>query len=140
MHYDQLPFGSAYENITYNIAQNTYDGDRKVFMYCKDTDPSTKSEILSELHRTNTSLKVVLCMSSFSLGLDLPDIYYVIHYSPLGYIKEYVQETGRAAKQPNSHGHAIILINTDCNRGRKLVLDMKQYAIEQDCLCQQITA
>ena len=132
--------GSAYDYVTYNIAQSPYDRDRKVFMYHRDTDPSTKSEIMSELRQESTTLKVVLCTSSFSLGLNLPGINYVIHYSPPRTIEEYVQETGRVARERNSHGHAILLMHAGCMRGRKLDLDMKQYATEQDCLRQQINA
>lgn len=44
------------------------------------------------------STGLVFCTKAFGLGVDIPDIHYVAHLQPPSSVEEYLQETGRAAR------------------------------------------
>ncbi|TDQ32147.1 helicase-related protein [Aureibacillus halotolerans] len=50
--------------------------------------------------------KVMLATKAFGMGIDIPDIDTVIHFAPTGNVCDYVQEIGRAARDPEKVGQA----------------------------------
>lgn len=54
----------------------------------------------------NGELKVMLATKAFGMGIDISDIHHVYHYAPTGNVCDYVQEIGRAARDPRIDGKA----------------------------------
>ncbi|MBB3870242.1 DEAD/DEAH box helicase [Parageobacillus toebii NBRC 107807] len=49
---------------------------------------------------------VMLATKAFGMGIDIPDIYNVLHFAPTGNVCDYIQEIGRAARKLD-HGRAF---------------------------------
>ena len=50
---------------------------------------------------------VMIATKAFGMGIDIPDITNVLHFSPTGNVCDYMQEIGRAARDKDIKGHAI---------------------------------
>lgn len=57
-----------------------------------------KKKALASLATTNNRLKIVVVTTAFSMGIDFPDIYNVMHYRPPTSIEQYARETGQAGR------------------------------------------
>lgn len=114
------------------VTANTTKGE--LYMFHKRTDNEQKTLILNKLASPSTGmLQVVLCTSSFSLGLDLADIEFVIHYGPAQTAEDYLQETGRAARKQETQGHAILLNFVGSQAGKHLDDSMRGYLRQGEC-------
>lgn len=76
----------------------------KVCKYYGTLDKLEKDESLKNI---KSGLKtVVLATKAFGMGIDIKDIKYVYHFAPTGNLADYVQEIGRAARNPEMIGIA----------------------------------
>lgn len=106
-----------------------------VAMFTLLTKAERKQQILKELTgELPSQLKVVLCSSSLSMGMNLKCIKYVVHYGPPRSADAFLQETGRASREISSHGHSILLQYPRMTSGRKLDKHMAQYVKAETCL------
>lgn len=48
----------------------------------------------------------LVCTKAFGMGVDRSDIKHIIHFAPTGNLADYVQEIGRAARNPKIEGFA----------------------------------
>ena len=71
---------------------------RLVDMYCSCIHSDTQELILKHFMDLSGNLRVVIATIAFGLGLDCPDVRYVVHWGPPGNIEAYLQETGRAGR------------------------------------------
>lgn len=67
----------------------------------------------SERRLTETDYKAgramgLFCTKAFGMGVDVSDITHVIHFAPSGGLSDYIQEIGRAARNPSIQGIAHI--------------------------------
>ncbi len=60
----------------------------------------------AQLFKTKEKL-IMLATKAFGMGIDISDIEIVCHFAPTGNVCDYVQEIGRAARNPNLTGEAI---------------------------------
>lgn len=72
-----------------------------------------KESICTSYQNPNGNIRVVLCSTSFSMGLDVKGVDTVVHYGPANDIDDYLQETGRAGRDPLIQSHAILLLYKD---------------------------
>ena len=54
--------------------------------------------VLKKICKTNTVLRLLIATTAFGLGVDCPDIDWVINYGSPRTLEELVQESGRAGK------------------------------------------
>lgn len=62
---------------------------------------------LSQLAFQKNDCDVMLSTKAFGMGVDIADIQTVCHFAPTGNLADYVQEIGRAARQPAIQGRAV---------------------------------
>ena len=43
---------------------------------------------------------ILLATKAFGMGMDIPNIHYVYHFGPSGTLEDYLQEVGRAGRNP----------------------------------------
>ena len=124
----------AYEYVTKMIGQTPGESDPLVAMFQLLTNAKIKQTIIAKLAEAGSKLKVVFCSSSLSMGMNLANIEYVIHYGVPTQASMFLQETGRAAREASIHGHSILMKFPRMSSGRKLEDTMKDYAKGTKCL------
>ena len=80
---------------------------RIVDMYCSCTSTDVQKSILSSFMKPSGKLRIVIATIAFGLGLDCPDVRYVLHWGPPSNIEAYLQETWRAGRD-GLHSDAIL--------------------------------
>ena len=78
----------------------------KVGRYYGNLDKLDKNETLEDIRFGNKN--VVLATKAFGMGIDVNDIKNVYHFAPTGNLADYVQEIGRAARDPKMIGIAAM--------------------------------
>ena len=48
--------------------------------------------------KVDSTLRVLIATTAFGMGVDIPNISWIVHWSPPRLIEDYVQETGRAGR------------------------------------------
>jgi ATP-dependent DNA helicase RecQ len=69
--------------------------------------------------RTN----VIVATNAFGMGIDKPDVRFVVHIDPPDSLEAYFQEAGRAGRDEKKAGAVLLFNKTDKRRLRKLVTD-----------------
>ena len=68
-----------------------------------------KSSICESYEDTAGHIRVVLCTTSFSMGLDVKVVDTVVHFGPANNLDDYLQETRRAGGRLSENCHAILI-------------------------------
>lgn len=100
---------SVYNHIRHHIQQHPDEPNPLVAMYHKLTDGNIRQDVISSLNESDSRLRVVLCTSSLSVGVNLSCVEYVVHYGVPVSVQDFLQETGRAAREPGSGGQSILM-------------------------------
>ena len=96
-----------------------------VDMYMSCTEVVIKDKI-EQLFIVDSPLRVVIATTAFGLGIDCPDVCYVINFGLPSDIESYVQETGRAGR--DSLPSLATLVKKKTTSGRFVDKPMKDYA------------
>ena len=71
---------------------------RYVEMYHGITDKNSQKRIVKNFRKENSTLRCVVATIAFGLGVDIPNIRYVLHWGPARDPLAYWQETGRCSR------------------------------------------
>ena len=71
---------------------------RLVDIYCSCIHADTQEAILKSFMDLSGNLQVVIATIAFGLGLDCPDVQFVVHCGPPENIEVHLQETGRVGR------------------------------------------
>ncbi|XP_063417276.1 uncharacterized protein LOC134699791 [Mytilus trossulus] len=104
-------------------------------MFHMKTDDDVKDFICTSYMNPNGNIRVVLCSTSFSMGLDVKGVDTVIHYGPANDVDDYVQESGRAGRELSQllQCNAILLTYKRCLGSQNIFLSMKEYVKSKTC-------
>ncbi len=61
---------------------------------------------------SNHEIKIMVCTNAFGMGIDIPDIRYVIEYDLPSSIEDFLQQTGRASRD-GKYREALLLFNVN---------------------------
>ncbi len=61
---------------------------------------------------TNHEINIIVCTNAFGMGIDIPDIRYVIEYDLPSSIEDYLQQTGRCSRD-GKYREAILLFSVN---------------------------
>ena len=78
----------------------------------------------------NNKLEVVVATNAFGMGIDKPDIRFVVHYTLPGNMEAYYQEIGRAGRDGN-YAKAILLFKPSDIYLRKFFIDLTYPSVEK---------
>ena len=95
--------------------------------------PSAERKMTERDYKSGTAMGLV-CTKAFGMGIDVGDITHVIHFAPTGTLSDYVQEIGRAARNPKIQGIAHIdYFSSDLRYVRALngISEMRQYQLRE---------
>ena len=93
------------------------------------THASIKDSVLKAFTDITSPLWIVIATIAFCMGIDTPDIRYVIHWGPAEHIEKYVQATGQTGRD-GRHSHAILLFNKELKT--HVEESMVEYCTNQD--------
>ena len=71
---------------------------RLVDMYTSGTHPSVKESIISSFTEVDSVLRVLIATIAFGMGVNPPNVRYVLHCGPPYDVESYVQEIGRGGR------------------------------------------
>lgn len=97
---------------------------RLVSMYTRASTDEMKKKIMALFSQETCTLRVIIATTSFSMGIDIPDIRQVIHWNPPAEVEQYVQEIGRAGRD-GKDSEATLMFD---KANRYTTLAMKMYA------------
>lgn len=95
--------------------------------------PTPERKLVEHDYKVGTAMGL-FCTKAFGMGIDVGDIRHVIHFAPTGTLSDYVQEIGRAARNPNIQGIAHIdFFPGDLRYVRVLngISEMRQYQLRE---------
>ena len=127
-----------------NITENIYEGENKTIsnslvaqFHTSQTD-LMKQEIIKELLKQNSKIRVVFPTSALSMGVYMPYITRIIHIAPPASREEYVQEVGRAGRSGLQAYAYLYYCNSDISdhRSKKgyITKPMIEYCKSNACL------
>ena len=67
------------------------------------------------------------------MGLDVRDVNTVVHYGPANDIDDYLQESGRAGRDPLIDCNAVMLRYKYCLGSQNITAEMKEYVKAESC-------
>lgn len=82
----------------------------------------------------NGERKIMVSTKAFGMGIDISDIQVVYHHAPSGLLPDYIQEIGRAARNPEINGFATLNYSTQDQRFSKALHGMsalRQFQIRE---------
>lgn len=82
---------------------------RNALVYHGRLDMDTKQENQDLFMDDNSGYQIMVATSAFGMGVDKDNVTDVIHYEISGSLENYVQEAGRAGRDPNIHANCHIL-------------------------------
>lgn len=74
-------------------------------------------------------ISIVVCTKAFGMGIDKPDIRYVIHFNVPGDLESYAQEAGRAGRD-GRESYAVLLHHPSDERIQRYFIDQSRPDIE----------
>ena len=99
-----------------------------------------KKDIISEIKKENSRVRVLFATSALGMGVDAPYVINVIHISPPSSLEAYMQEIGRAGRTGLSSRATLYYNNSDVGKNKKHVEEsVKSYCRSEDsCLRKQL--
>lgn len=105
--------------------------NRLIGIYHSMTWKKYKSRVFESFKEDNGNIRVVLASSALSMGVNFPDVKYVIHMGPARTVVDHIQEAGRAGRN-GELAHNIIVYHG--NKIAECEKAIKQFVQSQDCL------
>lgn len=94
-----------------NLAEKlSKDGLKSIYYHGKMK--SEDKAINQDLFMQNSGYRIMVATSAFGMGVDKSDIELVIHYNIPSSLENYMQEAGRAGRDPNINSRCYILYNS----------------------------
>lgn len=94
---------------------------------------SAERKLVEKDYKTGEAMGL-FCTKAFGMGIDVGDIKHVVHFAPTGTLADYVQEIGRAARNPEILGIAHIdFFPSDLRYVRTLngLSEMRQFQLRE---------
>ena len=99
-------------------------------MYTRASPEEMKSKVMASFSQENSTLQIIIATTSFSMGINIPDIRQIVRWGPPSDIEQYVQEIGRAGR--DGKNFVATLMFEKANRFTKEA--MRMYAeCKTDC-------
>ena len=80
-----------------------------ISVYYSVTPQKLKERVRSSFENGTGSARIVIATTSLSMGIDFPNVTYVIHFGPARDLVSHLQEAGRAGRDGVSQAHNVIV-------------------------------
>ncbi|CAG2220039.1 recQ [Mytilus edulis] len=108
--------GTLFRDIMGNLRDDGYKDrtkrsqNRLVGEFHGALEDHDQKKILCSFLKPESPVRLLICTVAFGLGVNIPDILYVIHWGACDSLLQYWQEVGRAGRDGNHLLHIIILL------------------------------
>jgi len=86
----------------------------KIGFYHAGLDADLRNDVYEQFKRKDgvEPLYILCATKAFGMGMDIPNVHYVVHYSPPSVLEDYLQEVGRAGRDEKKYRSAFDNGNT----------------------------
>lgn len=105
---------------------------KHVAMFHSCTDDKRKEIVLKEFTKNSGSIRILIATVAFGMGINVQELYHVIHHGPSRDIDDYFQETGRVGRD-NKQSYAVLLTYPGCYSACRIGQRMKDYINSGTC-------
>ncbi|XP_053387237.1 uncharacterized protein LOC128551014 [Mercenaria mercenaria] len=130
--YLQTSLGEKQYSKDENNSMNGY-WNRTFAMFHLTTNEKIKKTICSSFQHIDGKIRVVLCSTSFSMGLDVKQVHTVVHFGPANDLDDYLQESGRAGRDPDRKYNAVLIKHRYCLSSQNISVEMKNFIKATTC-------
>lgn len=110
------------------VGETVYPSSRLFAQFHAPQTNLMKKDIVHEIKRNDSRIRVIFATSALGMGVDAPCITHVIHIRPPSNIESYMQEIGRAGRNGLQAWATLYYNNSDVSGNKKNVCDeMKAY-------------
>ncbi|RLI78189.1 hypothetical protein DRP05_08040 [Archaeoglobales archaeon] len=113
-----------HENVDY-IAKSIWEGiGEEVLYFHGQMDPDEKADVISKLERAvrlSSKPRIVVATKAFGMGVDLPNVRFVVHAHVSQSLEEYYQEIGRAGRDRKDSYAVTVFSPDDFDEKRQLI-------------------
>ena len=85
-----------------------FSANRIVGMYHRSTVPRIKKIISESFPKEDSKIRVVIATVAFGMGIDCPDIAYVINWGAPPTFEDFYQQAGRAGRIPTMQSYSLV--------------------------------
>ena len=124
----------------YKLGDAAYSGEectidnRLIFEYHGESEENDHQRVLSGFCPADGKIRLIIATVAFGLGINIPDIRYIIHWGPPKDLLDYWQEVGRAGrdnKPATAYFYAVpVMIAHASPEMRQFIKDVKQNKTE----------
>lgn len=77
----------------------------KIGFYHAGLDADLRNDVYEQFKRKDgvDSLYILCATKAFGMGMDIPNVHYVVHYNPPSVLEDYLQEVGRAGRDEEKY-------------------------------------
>ncbi|XP_035691319.1 ATP-dependent DNA helicase Q-like SIM [Branchiostoma floridae] len=94
----------------YNLEQDQTKSykNRYVAMFHRSTANTNKNFVLEQFTKTDSIVRITIATIAFGMGINVPDVYAVVHWGAPRNVEGFYQESGRAGRD-GQPAHSLIL-------------------------------
>lgn len=96
---------------TFELAQRLTDDKLEALPYNGKMERNEKIENQEKF--INDNVKIIVATSAFGMGVDKPNVKLVVHYEISDSLENYIQEAGRAGRDPSIQAECVVFYNED---------------------------
>ena len=97
---------------TEKLAESLKEYGFKSGCYNGQMDADVKIDVQEEFQKTDGNIDTIVATTAFGMGVDKDNVKLVAHYEISSTLENYVQEAGRAGRNPNMQAFCVALYNS----------------------------
>lgn len=109
--------------------------NKMIGIFHSHTLSRNKEKVMDSFKAADGNIRVVIATSALSMGVNFPDVKFVVHVGPARSLVDHIQQAGRAGRN-GEEAHNVIIYHGNqlapCEKG------VKEFVRSKDCIRQQL--
>ena len=130
--------GQLFQFFMQRMGNDIYIGNKKsaetrlVAMFHHATKARIKKVVASTFPKINSNVRVIIATLAFGLGIDCPDVSFVINWGASRTFEGFYQESGRAGRNPDMQAYSIVYYHKSDVSRKATDIGMRNYCYAED--------